>query len=414
MDSQLILIIVLVVISAAFSGAEIAFTSLSTAKVRTFLNDNRFASKAIYQLKTHPESLLITILLCNNLTTILASVTATVWGIRAFGGTALGMVTGALTFVILVFGEITPKTIALKYAVVFSRIIAYPLLLLTYVLRPITWVLEKFIHGLMLIFKARNPIQSVSEEELLALVDMGTKEGIIEEHEQEFIENVLEFSDTTVEEVMTIEKNVDALEVNTTIKDTAKFFVEHSYSRVPVYKKTIDNIVGIITVHDILRLIYKPKPNQTLAQLRFDPAIIVPKTESISKLFREFQKRRQHLAVVVNEHGETVGLATLEDILEEIVGNIADEQDLEFKQVHQVKDNEWEAFGEATIEQIDEALQIEIDYPEHQTIGLLILEKLHRFPKQGEKIVFDDLIIQVKSMGKKKIEKVILSKVQSE
>jgi len=262
----------------------------------------------------------------------------------------------------------------------------------------------------MYLFNAKRTLHSVSEEELLALVDIGTREGVIEEHEQEFIENILEFTDTTVEEIMTIEKDIKALEINTTINNAVKFFVNNTFSRIPVYKNTIDDIAGFITVHDILRLTSKAKKVATLSNVRFNSVITVPKTESISKLFREFQRRRQHLAIVVNEHGETVGLVSLEDILEEIVGNIVDEQDREFKKVFKVGDN-WEALGEATIEDVNEALGIELNYPEHQTVSLLVLEQLHRFPKKGEKISYCNLVIQVKAMSKKKIEKVLITKL---
>jgi CBS domain containing-hemolysin-like protein len=409
MDAHLLLLIILIIVSAIFSGTEIAFTALSAAKVYTFKNDNRFASKAIYRLKTHSESLLITILLGNNLANILATVTATIWGIRVFGSAAIGIISGALTFVILIFGEITPKTLAQKYAEQFSRLTAYPLLWLTFILYPILWLLEKFIYGLMKLFKAKNPIRSMSEEELLALVDIGTKEGVIEEHEQEFISNVLEFTDTKVEEIMTLKKDIESLEINTTIKDAVNFFIEHTHTRLPVYKTNINNIVGIITVHDILRLIYdKTKTINSLAELHFNPVVVVPKTKKISKLFKEFQIRRQHLAIVVDEHGHTLGLVTLEDILEEIVGDIVDEQDREIKKVYKIGKDTWEAFGEATIEQINTVLQTKLNYPEHQTISLLILEQLHRFPKQGEKIVYENLIIQIKEMTKKKIEKVLI------
>jgi len=411
MDAHLLLLIILIIVSAIFSGTEIAFTALSAAKVLTFKDDHRFASKAIYRLKTHPESLLITILLGNNLANILATVSATIWGMRVFGSAAIGIVSGVLTFVILIFGEITPKTLAQKYAEQFSRITAYPLLWLTFILFPIIWLLEKFIHGLMKLFKAKNPIRSMTEEELLALVDIGTREGVIEEHEQEFISNVLEFTDTTVEEIMTLAKDIEAIDINTSIRDTIQFFVEHTHSRIPVYKKNLNNIIGIITVHDILRLTSKTEPIKTLTELNFNPMVVVPKTKQISKLFKEFQIRRQHLAIVVDEHGNTLGLVTLEDILEEIVGDIADEQDLEIKKIYKIGKDTWEALGEATIERINAELHTKLDYPEHQSISLLILEQLHRFPKLGEKVVYENLIIQIKAMSKKKIEKVLISKL---
>ena len=409
------LLVFLIILSGAFSGSEIALTSLSRAKVRAIKEDKKFASSAIVKLKNKPEKLLITVLIGNNLVNILTTVMATVWGMRTFGSHAIGIVTGALTFIILVFGEITPKTLAQKFAEPFARIMAYPLLCLTYILLPIVWFFEKYIHGLMHALKAQHPIRSMSEEELLAMVDISTEEGVIEEVEQEMIENVLEFTDTTAEEVMTITKDIEAMEIATSIEDAVKFFLEHSHSRIPVYKDDLNNIIGIIRVHEILLILHDPqKKVKNLAEVKYSPLVVVPKTKSISKLFREFQRRRKHMAIVVDERGQTVGLVTLEDILEEIVGDIVDEQDRETKMVRMIDKNTWEAEGEATIEEINETLNLELDYPEHQTIGLLILEELQRFPNQGEKIPYENLILQVKDMSKKKIEKVAITKLSKD
>lgn len=412
-ESSLVLLIILIILSGVFSGAEIALTSLSPAKVRTLKDSKRFGAKAVIKLKKKPQSVLITILIGNNLVNIMATVIATIWGVEVFGSSAVGIVTGLLTFIILVFGEITPKTLAQKYAEGFSRIFAYPLLGLHFILSPIVWLFNKFIYGLMKILNAKNPLRTMSEEELLAMVDIGTKEGVIEEHEQEFIENVLEFTDTSVEEVMTIEKDIEAMDASMTIQEAAHFFIDHSHSRMPVYKNNLNNIIGIVTVHDILSILHNKHPQEvkTLEDLHYNKVIVVPKTKSIDKLFREFQKRRQHLAMVVDEHGEIVGLITLEDILEEIVGDIADEQDRETNSVRSIGKNEWEVDGDATIEEVNEALGIELKYPEHQTISLLILEELHGFPSEGERITYGNLNIQVKEMGKRKIEKVVITKL---
>lgn len=408
------LLIILIILSGAFSGAEIALTSLSPAKVKLLKEDQRFGAKAVFKLKSKPERLLITILIGNNLVNILATVVATIWGMAKFGDNAIGIVTGVLTFIVLVFGEITPKTFAQKYAENFARFMAYPLLWITYVLYPIIWLLNKFIHSLMRLFNTQNPINTMSEEELLAMVDIGTQEGVIEEHEQEFIENVLEFTDTSVEEIMTLEKDIESISTNTNIQEAAHFFVQHSHSRIPVYKESTDNVIGIVTVHDVLRLLHNPQDSKTLSDLHYQKIIIVPKTKSINKLFLEFKKRRQHIAMVVDEHGKIVGLATLEDILEEIVGDIADEQDRDEKSVRSIGKNEWEADGDATIEEINFVIQSEIEYPEHQTIGLLILEELHGFPREGEKIQYDGYEFQVTNMSKKKIEKVNIIKISKE
>lgn len=412
MTSQLLLLVLLIILSAAFSGSEIALTALSPAKVRAISKDGKFASKAIAKLKSKPQRLLITILIGNNLVNILATVIATVWAIGVFGNNAIGIVTGVLTLIILVFGEITPKTFAQKYSTQSARFVAFPLLWLTQILFPIIWIFEKFTQGLINSLHLKQPLHSMTEDELLALVDIGTKEGVIQEKEQELIENVLEFSDTMAEEVMTVKKDIEMLRVDTLVHDAVEFFLTHSHSRIPVYKETMHNMVGIVTVHDILRFLHDPNQSKTLEEFKLKTPILIPKTKSISQLFHEFQRRRQHLAIVVDDRGETVGLVTLEDILEEIVGDIVDEHDREEKLIRPIGKNEWEARGEADIEEVNEALNVELDYPEHQTVSLLILEELNRFPKLGEKIVFENLIFQVKEMSKKKIDMVQIIKLQ--
>jgi len=410
-DTDLVLLLILIIVSGAFSGAEIALTSLSPAKTKMLKADHRLGAKSVFKLKQNPERLLITILIGNNLVNILATVVATIWGIRVFGNSALGIVTGGLTLIVLIFGEITPKTYAQKHAEGFARAMANPLLWLSYIIFPIIWLLEKFIHGLMKLLNAESPIKTMSEEEFLAMVDIGTKEGVIEEHEQEMIENVLEFTDTTVEEIMTTRADIESLDIETDIHDARHFFTTHSHSRIPVYKGGMDNIVGILTVHDILKITHAEEPIEKLADFHYLAPIVVPKTKAIAKLFREFQKRRQHIAVVVDERGDTIGLVTLEDILEEIVGEIVDESDQEESHVTPIGKNEWIATGEATIEKVNEAIGFELDYPEHQTISLLILEKLHGFPSLGERIEYGKIELQVKKMSKKKIEEVLITKL---
>lgn len=404
MNNQLVLLLLLIILSGAFSGSEIALTTLSEAKVRAIQHDKKFASKAIVKLKKHPHKLLITILIGNNLVNIYASVLATLMAADLFGSNTVGIVTGILTVLILVFGEIVPKTFAQKFALPFARIMAHPLTAMTWVLTPVIWILEGLIHVLMKTLGLNHALKSVSEEELLAMVDIGAREGVIEEEEQELIENVLEFSETTAQEVMTTKKNMEVMDVATPIREAVTFFTTHSHSRFPVFKKNINNIVGIVTVHDILQFLHNPERYKTLNDCEFSHPIVVPKTKSISKLFHEFQRRRQHMAIVVDEHGETVGIVTMEDILEEIVGDIADEQDREEKTIRSIGKNEWEVRGDTSIEDLSDALGVEIDFPAHESVSLLILEELHRFPKQGEKLEYHQLSIRVEEMTKKKIE----------
>jgi len=406
------LLIILIFFVGAFSAAETALTSLSPAKVKAISKNGRFGSKAILKLKSKPQRFLITILICNTLVNIIATVVVTFWAAEAFGSTGVGVAMGFLTLLILLFGEITPKTLAQKYSEKVSRSVAYPLLFLTKILYPVIWLIERFTQGLIGTLNMRQPIHSVSEDELLALVDIGAKEGVIQEHEQELIENVLEFRDTTAEEVMTQKKDMEVLKADTPVEEAAHYFLTHSHTRIPVFHDSINNIIGVVSVHDILKFLYDPRKNKkTLEDFRIKPPIVVPTTKSINSLFREFQNRRQHIAIVVDEHGETAGLITMEDILEELVGEIVDEQDREEKKVRRIGKNEWVASGEAEIDEVNQTCESNLNFPEHDTVSLLILEKLHRFPKLGEKVIFENLIFQVKQMSPKKIETVIITKV---
>jgi putative hemolysin len=243
------------------------------------------------------------------------------------------------------------------------------------------------------------------------MVDIGAKEGVIQEQEQELIENVLEFSDTTVEEVMTVKKNIEALKIESSVEEAVRFFLTHAHTRFPIYKGTINNIVGVLTVHEILMFLYDPQKKSKLSDFKLSAPIVVPKTKPINTLFHEFQRKRQHMAIVVDEDGDTVGLVTLEDILEEIVGDIADVHDSQERSVWSLGNDVFEAKGDTTIKELNKALDIKLDFPEHGTLSLLILEKLRRFPKNDEKIVYENLIFQIKLMSPKKIETVTITKL---
>jgi len=413
-NGDLISIIILLILSASFSASEMALTSLSRAKVRTLEEEKNPTSKAIVKLKKKPHNLIITILVGNNLVNVLISVIATVWAVSYFGDNTIGYITGILTFIILFFGEIVPKTFAQKYAEAFSRFFSIPLLWLTYLLFPIIWFFEQLIHGLMLIFKVTHPMKSTSEEELLAMVNIGTEEGVFAMEERELIENVLEFSDTSVEEVMTIEKDMEVLPSDTSIKEAIQFFIDHTHSRIPVYKNNIDNIIGVLTIHDILKFIHNNTEIKTLTDIDYAEFIVVPKTKPIRELFNEFNIRRKHIAIVVNELGQTIGLVSIEDILEELVGDITDEQDREKKNIYRLDSSTWELRGDTTIDEINQAVGTDLSYPGHKNISLLVLELLKRFPKEGEKMTYENLELQIKKMGKNKIEKIIITKISEE
>ncbi|HCW32360.1 MAG: transporter [Candidatus Peregrinibacteria bacterium GW2011_GWF2_39_17] len=411
MGFQIVILVVLLSLSAFFSASETALVSLSPAKVRDLVRKKKKGALLVEQIKSHPHKLLITILIGNNLVNVLASVYATIIFENILGSAALGIITGILTFVILVFGEIAPKLFAQNHAKALSRYVAPFLYIFFVIFTPAVWLLDSFIKIMFLTTGKTKHENHVTEDELKAFVDIGAEEGAIQKDEQELIENVLEFSDTRVEEIMAPRVGIQALPLSSTIKEASDFVVKHHHSRIPVYDKNIDDIVGMITVKEILGRIHTEEMNKTLGSLNLLKPLKVPASKKINQLFHEFQKRRMHLAIVLDEHGGTAGLITLEDILEEIVGEIVDEFDEEEKpDLRKIGKSEVEATGKTLIEEINDALEIQIPAPEHKTISYYITEKLGRFPKRGEIIDDENFVTTIDEMNKHTIEKVTIER----
>lgn len=415
MTTDILLLVILLSLSGFFSASETSLVSLSPAKVRAMVEQKKPGARFVGLLKAHPHKLLITILVGNNLVNIMASVYATIIFQRVLGHNALGIITGILTLFILIFGEIVPKAFAQTYAKPLSRLFAPPLYFISLLLTPLVWVLDLLVKGLLHISPESNSNQHITEEELKAFVSIGAEEGSIEKGEQELIENVLEFSDTRVEEIMVPRVKIDALPIESTVREAADFTMTSHHSRIPVYKDSVDNIVGILTVKDIIQHTHDGQMQTSLTQLELMKPFKIPASKKINRLFHEFQRRRTHLAIVLDEHGGTVGLITLEDILEEIVGEIVDEYDEDEKQeLTKVGTIEVKATGKALVEDINDALDILIPCPEHRTISYYITEKLGRFPKQGEILKGRGFIIYVDKMENHVIAEVTIERADQE
>ncbi|MBD3156788.1 DUF21 domain-containing protein, partial [Candidatus Peregrinibacteria bacterium] len=354
--------------------------------------------------------LLITILIGNNLVNIGASVLATVIFTQAFGSSGLGIATGVMTLFILIFGEITPKSFATKYSVRLSLIAARPLYIMQILFSPIIWFLDKIVSFLIKRLGSDIAEQQVSEEEIKAIIDIGAEEGSILKAEKELLQNVLRFNDIKVEDVMTPRVSIDALPIESTLQETIDFVIRKSHSRIPVYKETIDHIVGIITLKDVLILSEKHHAHKKLENVELKKPIVVPRSKKIDILFKEFQHARTHLAIVIDEYGGTAGIVTLEDLLEEIVGEIIDESDIEEMPIKKVSDYEIIAHGITKLEDINDYLNIKIRGNEKDPISGYILDKLHRFPQEGEKIKLPHATVKILKMHDNKIVRVRIEK----
>jgi CBS domain containing-hemolysin-like protein len=324
----MIVLLVLIMFSAFFSAAETAFTSLSRLKVSHLIERKIPGARMVKKLKDHPARLLSTILIGNNIVNIAASVLATQIIYNYFaargGGSAgliMGIAIGAMTFFILVFGEITPKTTAIRQAERLSLLFAYPLYLISIVLTPLaallTWISAPFV----LLFGGRIPEQGpfITEEELRFIISAGEKEGVLEREEKEMISSIFEFGDTLVREVMTPRPDILAVDESESLLAAVDLIRDSGHSRIPVYENNIDNIIGILYAKDLL----SARDGKLKDYMR--SALFIPETKKVDELLHQMQANRTHVAIVVDEYGVTSGLVSMEDLIEEIVGEIHDE-----------------------------------------------------------------------------------------
>ncbi len=398
----IIIIAFLLLLSGFFSGAEVALVSTSPAKARSFVQQKRRGGIAVEYLKNNPERLLITILIGNNLVNILISVLSTVAFTAMFGNQILGILTGILTLLVLIFGEIIPKTLAQRSADRVSLITAPAIVLLTKILFPVVWLFEKMLHAFG--GNARVNEKTFSDHELLALAEIGEEEGGLEADERDRIEGVLEFGETVAEEVMTPRPAMDVLPDTTTLDEAVEFFLEKTHSRIPVFHNTIDQISGILTLRNILKYEQNFPKSTPIANLSIPPPLTVPVSMPLEDVLKEMKWRKTHMAIVIDEHGGTAGLVTLEDMLEEVFGEIEDETDREELSIKRLQDGSYLVLGSAEIGEIMEETDIEIPGEESTRIAKIVLARLGRFPKRGESIeITKSLTAVVEKMNGHKI-----------
>ncbi len=409
MSSQFLTLIALILLSGVFSGSETALVSVSQSKVDELVSKKAKNSKLLKKLKKDPHKLLITVLIGNNIVNIAASAYAAVIFTDIFGSSGIGIATGVMTFFILIFGEITPKSFAHQHAVGVSLLMVRPIYCLQIALFPLVWFFEKIVDLVNKMLGSKQTY-TVTEGELVAMLKIGAQEGSIEKQEREFIENVLEFNDIQVDEIMTPRVAIEALDCEMTIQEAVDFVIKHSHSRIPVYEKDLDNIIGIISLKDILKYYNQYSPKKKLKSLDLKIPLEVPFSKKIDALFREFQRKHIHMAIVIDEYGGTAGLVTLEDLLEEIVGEIVDESDVDETPIEIIDPKTILANGSTLVEDVSDFFRIKISDDEHDTINTFITEHLHRFPREGEIINFPRVKITILEMKKNIIEKVKIIK----
>ncbi len=408
LGNQILILFFLLIFSGFFSGVETALMSVNMIKVRSLMRQKRRGSEALYRLKQNPHSLIITILIGNNLVNIAAASLATLIFTGLFGSSGLGIATGVMTFLILVFGEITPKTLATQHAESISLVVARPIELLSHALSPFVKFFEIISRFVSRLFGAKEK-EEISEEELRTIVTMGVREGILNREAAKMIHNLLKFEGTKVVDIMTPKSSMSMVDGKAKLREVIGFMVKTPFSKYPVYAGDKEKIIGILDVDDVLKYVKNNRLNIQVRKISRQ-VYIVPESKEIDDLLSEFEGKHMPLAIVVDEYGEISGLVTVEDILEEIVGDIFDKSRRTSVYIKKVKPNMIRADGRASIEEINEVLHVGLKKEHFNTIAGFIEHKLQKVPKKGAVLKLNNVLIEVIKSTKRRIKTVRITK----
>ena len=402
--SNLTWLIGLLALSAFFAGVETAFTSLSRMKVERLIDEKKKNSGIIKKIKDNEHRFLITVLICNNLVNIAAASIAAFVATNMFGNKGVGIATGIMTFIILVFGEITPKTIAIRHAEPISKITAWPVYALMTVLSPLAWLFDMITKGItMSLGIIEGNKQEFSEDELVSAVKASEKEGSIKAIEKEIVTKVFKFDKVLVHEIMTARTDMKSIDGANKLREVIDFIMSTGHSRFPVFEGKHDSIIGVLFIKDVMKHLQDDDLDISVKSISAEP-FFVPETKTIDTLLAQFQKKKLHIAVVVDEHGGVAGIVTLEDVLEEIVGEIYDETDKDKPLIEKVSETEYSVLAKAAIDDVNKKLKINIPVEDdYDTIGGFVLHKLGKIPKQGDQLELDKLTIIVDNMIKQRV-----------
>lgn len=409
--------ILLLFLSAVFSGAETAFTNLSPARVEMIRTDGKFGSKLIYKLYQKLDMLISLSLILSNGVNIFLATYLTIFFTGLFGVELGGVLSATLgTILVIIFGEIIPKKIAIMFTVAFARATAHLLALCRVLIFPLLFPVLLINKGLDKIKKHDvEENRQIMHDEIKATLGIGHSHGALESKEFKMMSQLLLLNDKEASEIMTHSSDIIAIKADSTIRSLVRLAAKHNISRIPVYSESINEIEYIIHTPQLNAQLLNPANlDRPVSDFCHTKALKVPESKILDDLFFEFQEKRIHMAIVLNEFGQTSGLITLEDIIEEIFGDIEDESDEQVNDIRIIDDSKCEVQGDVSIEEVEEAMEMAFpaEYPKHKSISWLILDILHRFPGEGEVVEVPDSTIHLKviDMDKEYIDKVEVRK----
>ena len=401
-------IIILVLGVSVLAASETAITRTNRARAYRLAEEKRRGAQSLLKIVENVAPYLNVVLLLTLVATIGGTTLATILTVRHFHRWGEWIATGGMTILLFVFAEVTPKTFAVQQTDRVALRVAPLIVALTGAVGPVARVLIA-VANVIMPGKGLPQGPFVTEEEIRAMAEVASDEEAIEEEEKELIHSIFEFGDTLVREVMVPRPDMVAAPMGSGLRAVLDLMLRHGYSRIPVYRESIDDMAGVVYAKDVLRHLHAGKENVALENLMRE-TYFVPETKKVAELLRDMQARRVHIAIVLDEYGSVTGLVTIEDLLEELVGEIADEYDREEPQIEPVDENTYRVNGRLTIDEINELLDVELPHDEWDTVAGLMYGLLGSVPTQGETVAYDNLTFTAEKVQGRRIAKVLVAR----
>lgn len=401
-------LIVSLLVAAGSAAAETALTSISHIRMRNLAEEGDVKAQRIRRILEHPDTFLSTILVVSNLSVITASTLATIIAVDVDFSFAEVISTILLSLIVLIFCEITPKTAAVQNPERVARFLLGPVEFVSALLKWVVFALTAITNGMLRAFGVdahhRGPF--LTEDELRLMVEVGEEEGVLEEEERDMIHNVFDLGDTSAREVMVPRIDMVTVEADDDLTDATQFIVQGGFSRIPVYDDSINDIIGVLYAKDLLRVLATGAAPQKIRQLPLRSAYFVPESKRLDDLLHEMQRQHVHMAVVVDEYGAVVGLVTIEDLVEEIIGDIKDEYDKEEQIFERVSDTEFLVDAKISVDELNERIDASLPAQDYDTLGGFVYTQLDKIPAVGDVVKFADLTITVLGTKGRRVTKV--------
>lgn len=417
---QFVILLILIILSGLFSSAETSLTTVNKYKMKAMEEEGNRRARLVLKLIDNPAKMLSTILIGNNIVNIAASSLTTIVAAKLFGSAGVGIATGVLTAFILVFGEITPKNLATLYNQQFALFYALPIRILSVILTPVIWLLNKTCNGIYFLLRIdpNGGNQTMTETELRTIVNVSHEDGVIEGEEKDMITNVVDFGDSIAKDIMIPRADITMASVDAPLSEIYALFQEEQYSRLPIYEENKENIIGILHMKDLFFWQTEQAMSEdgaaafAIRDIMREPHYTYEYQKTAS-ILEELREKSLSITIVLDEYGASAGMITLEDLLEEIVGEIRDEyDDYEEEIIKQIDTDCYEVDGSAKIDDVNDALELELESEDYDSIGGYVIEMLDHLPEAGETVEADTAVIEVLEADKTRVERLRIKKTK--